>query len=171
LSLRTIGQQLGRSHTSLSREVRRALGSEAAVGLAYRASVGAERYEESRKRCGRGRKLEEGTALHQTVKDRLLIDGWSPEQIANRLKLQEGGEVSERTVSHETIYAQPRGELQELMIAELRQRKRQRGVRHRTKAGGPVSVPEAQRIAQRPAEVGLRGRPWGGGRQRRRWRS
>lgn len=160
LSLRSIGEQLGRSHTSLSREVRRALGPDAPEGSVYQAKAGAERYEESRKRCGRGRKLEEGTALHQTVKDRLLIDGWSPEQIANRLKLQEGGEVSERTVSHETIYAtiyaQPRGELQELMIAELRQRKRQRGVRRRTKAGGPVSVPEAQRISQRPAEVGLR---------------
>jgi IS30 family transposase len=160
LSLRSIGQQLGRSHTSLSREVRRALGTGAPEGSAYQAKVGAERYEESRKRCRRGRKLEEGTALHQTVKDRLLIDGWSPEQIANRLKLQEGGEVSERTVSHETIYAtiyaQPRGELRELMIAELRQRKRQRGIRRRTKAGGPVSVPETQRIAQRPAEVGLR---------------
>lgn len=161
MSLRSIGQQLGRSHSSLSREVRRALGAEGALAEStYQAKVGAERYAEARQRCRRGRKLAPGTALHQTVKDRLLIDGWSPEQIANRLKLQEGGEVSERTVSHETIYAtiyaHPRGELQELMIAELRQRKRQRGLRRRTKAGGPVSVPETQRIAQRPAEVGLR---------------
>lgn len=163
-SLRSIGQELGRSHTSLSREVRRA----SAVGsseeaLPYQASAGGTQYREARQRCRRGRKLEEGTPLYQTVKDRLVIDGWSPEQIANRLKLQEGGEVTDRTVSHETIYAtiyaQPRGELRDLMIAELRQRKRQRGLRRRTKAGGPVSVPDAQRIAERPAEVGLREAP------------
>lgn len=160
LSLRAIGEQLGRSHSSLSREVRRALTARSsAEGLSYQAQAGGVRYREARQRCRRGRKLESGTPLYQAVKDRLLIDGWSPEQIANRLKLQEGG-VTDRTVSHETIYAtiyaHPRGELRDLMIAELRQRKRQRGLRRRTKAGGPVSVPDAQRIAERPAEVGLR---------------
>lgn len=164
LSLRAIGQELGRSHTSLSREVRRALAvGSSQEGQTYQASAGGAQYREARQRSRRKRKLASDTPLYQAVKNRLLIDGWSPEQIANRLKLQECGAVTDRTVSHETIYAtiyaHPRGDLRELLIAQLRQRKRQRGLRRRTKAGGPVSVPDTQRIAERPAEVGLREAP------------
>jgi IS30 family transposase len=50
--------------------------------------------------------------------------GWSPEQIAGRLKQMHADAPSAR-VSHETIYAyiyaQPRGELRKLLIGALRQ--------------------------------------------------
>lgn len=115
LSLRAIGAQLGRSHTTLSREVRRVLGGEGVPeDSAYRAKAGGERYAGARQRCVRNRKLAEGTELRGTVQD-LLNEGWSPEQIASRLKGQEGGKASAQTVSHETIYAtlrrQPQGRM------------------------------------------------------------
>jgi IS30 family transposase len=113
LSLRAIGAQLGRSHSSLSREVRRVLADKgASEDSAYRAKAGGEQYADARRRCVRGRKLAEGTELRETVQD-LLNEGWSPEQIASRLKAQADGKASAQTVSHETIYAtlcrKPRG--------------------------------------------------------------
>jgi IS30 family transposase len=65
-----------------------------------------------------------------------LFGGWSPEQIAGRLKLTHPDEPVSR-VSHETIYsyiyAQPNGELRKLLVGALRQAHKKRLPRSRGK--------------------------------------
>ena len=82
-SNRKIAQELGRSASTISRELKR--------GRCYRhpymPSTAQIRYEKRRKNCGRKHKL----SIHKyREKVRKLIEEqhWSPEQIANRLKLE-----------------------------------------------------------------------------------
>src|SRR5699024_3532051 len=107
-SLRSIGRRLGRSPSTLSREVRR-------LGAAqYSAHEAGEGYRRRRRRSIRPRKLIDGTPLYEYVHDRLVLDRWSPEQIATRLRHMHPDD-SRLWVSHETIYAaiyaHPRGGL------------------------------------------------------------
>jgi transposase, IS30 family len=116
LSRREIARRLGRWPSSVSREI-----SRSRAGATCDAASAGHRIW-GRRRRGR-RKLVVGTALLQEVHAGLLV-GWSPEQIADRLKQMYPDEPTERT-SHETIYgciyAQPRGELRKTLIAALRQ--------------------------------------------------
>lgn len=126
LSRREIARGLGRWPSAVSREIARNR-----VGVTYDAVSAGQR---TRSRCRRGRrKLVVGTALLQEVHTGLL-GGWSPEQIAGRLKQMHPEEPSE-LVSHETIYAyiyaQPRGELRKLLIGALRQAHKKRLPRSR----------------------------------------
>jgi IS30 family transposase len=114
-SRRALARALGRAPSSVSREARRG------GGPSYDAARAAR---QARARRRRGiRKLVPGSALEREVRAELQR-GWSPEQIAGRLKRMHPDEPSER-VSHETvyayIYAQPRGELRQLLIGALRQ--------------------------------------------------
>jgi IS30 family transposase len=121
-------------------------------GETYDAVTGGAR---ARQRCRRGRrKLVEGSALSGTVR-RSLLHGWSPEQIAGRLKRMHPQDEAQR-VSHETIYAyiyaQPRGELRRVLIQALRQAHktrlpRARGADRRGRLCDRVSIHE------RPEEV------------------
>jgi IS30 family transposase len=126
LSRREIARGLGRWPSAVSREIARN-----GAGATYDA-VSAGQRTRSRRRGGR-RKLVAGTALVQEVHAGLL-GGWSPEQIAGRLKQMHPDEPAER-VSHETIYsyiyAQPQGELRKDLIAALRQAHKKRLARSR----------------------------------------
>lgn len=97
-SFRSIGKTLGRSHTSLLREVARNsdCGGEAEV-LEYSPTKAVK--EAVRRRQETRRKKLDEPALRHYVLDR-LTHGWSPEQIAGRLKKVNEG----RSVSYETIY-------------------------------------------------------------------
>jgi IS30 family transposase len=93
LSLREIGRSLGRSASTVSRELRR--------NVTYVGYLPRDAQEMARKRCYKApKKLDKHPELR--VK---LLEGlrkrWSPEQIAGRLAM----EKHEHTVSHETIYA------------------------------------------------------------------
>lgn len=97
----------------------------------------------------RRRKLARMPALLVAIADRLRA-GWSPEQIAGRLRL-EGGPAY---VSHETIYAwvyskegQDRG-----LARHLPSRRRRRRSRHGRKPRGAVFPPE-RAIRHRPKAV------------------
>ena len=111
-----LSRQLGCHRSTIGREMARCGGSSG-----YDAVRGGG---EARRRRRRGRlKLVTGSELLGQV-HRDLLDGWSPEQIAGRLK-QEHPADKAMQVSHETIYAyiyaQPRGELRRTLIAALRQ--------------------------------------------------
>lgn len=151
-SLRAIGRRLGRSASTLSRETRR---QEAAV---YSAHSAAADYRSRRSRCVRSRRLREGSSLFEFVHDRLVLDRWSPQQIAATLRDMHPDDASQR-VSHETIYAtiyaHPRGSLKQALVDALRQGKPRRG-RARTTAATRSWVPEALRIVHRPQEVAQR---------------
>ena len=150
--VRAIAARLGRSASTVSRELRR--GRDHGT---YNATGAARTYRERRLRCRRRRKLEEGTALHRLVHDRLVYLRWSPVQIAATLRTMPidecPGYVSHETI-YATIYAHPRGSLKQGMIQALRQAKATRG-RRRTAKGKSTCrfVPEARRIVHRPPEV------------------
>ena len=148
-SLRSIARRLGRSPSTLSRELRRA-----GPG-AYDATQAAQGYRERRAASRRPQLLIPGTALYQHVHDRLVFSRWSPQQIAARLRQMPDSErpglISHETI-YTTIYAQPRGALKQDMIAALRQAKPVRG-RRRTTAAARSFVPDELRIRNRPEAI------------------
>lgn len=103
-------------------------------------------------RRARRRKLVRIPALREAVIDRLQ-EGWSPEQIAGRLKFE--GHVT--TVSHETIYAyvySPDGQSQEL-ARYLPDRRKKRKPRYVGTARGMI-FPLERSIHNRPEHVKTR---------------
>ena len=156
-SLGAIGLLLGRSASTIGRELLRGR-PEGEPAQPYCAQRGGERYRTRRKRCGRRRKLVCGGWLHDFVQGKLIHRRWSPEQIAQRLRLMKPNDASAR-VSHETIYAtiyaQPRGGLKTAMVEALRQAKPARG-RRRTTLAGTSMVPKSLRIINRPEEIEAR---------------
>lgn len=95
LSLRAIARALGRAASTVSRELRR----NALDSGAYRPRIADGAYLLRRQRAA---VLERDAGLAGYVIDR-LAEGWTPEQIAGRLK--RGVERGLRAVSTETIYA------------------------------------------------------------------
>ena len=153
-SLRAIGSLLGRSPSTIGRELTRGWGDDGQYS-----PVSARRsYDAARLRSRRPRRLTEGSSLHIWVRGKLEHLHWSPEQIAGRLRAMHPDDPDQR-VSHETIYAaiyaQPRGGLKAAMIQALRQKKPTRG-RRRTTLAGSSMVPESLRITHRPEEIEAR---------------
>ena len=153
-SLRAIGLVLGRSASTIGRELRRGRPA-GEPSQPYCAQAGGAGYRARRKRCGRRRKLVEGSWLQDFVRGKLIHRRWSPEQISCRLRAMHPEDPA-RQISHETlyaaIYAQPRGGLKAEMIAALRQAKPARGLKRTTLAGGSIA-PESLRIIHRPEEI------------------
>jgi len=157
-TLRSIARDLGRSVSTVSREIaRNEVEIELGRRLRYEARTAGMAYRMRRERSVRCRKLVEGSALWQRVHDHLVYDRWSPQQIAARLRTMPPD--SDFQISHETIYAaiyaHPRGALKKAMVEALRQEKPNRGLRRTTLAKGGF-VPEALRIAHRPEAIAER---------------
>jgi len=93
LSQGEMARRLGRDKATISRELRR---NEAPAG--YLPDLAQRRYQARRQRCRRRPRLADRD-LRRTV-ILLLQQGWSPEQISGRLRL----EHDETVVNHETIY-------------------------------------------------------------------
>ena len=121
-SLRSIADQLGRSPSTISREVRRNGGY-----VVYRAADADQRAEQQARRP-KACKLRQNPALCRLVAAKLKLQ-WSPEQIAGWLKAQYANDTSMH-VSHETIYRslfiQARGVLKKQLRDELRTARRMR---------------------------------------------
>jgi len=155
-SLRSIAQALGRSASTLSREIGRNGGSQR-----YRAAAADSRAWTQALRpklC----KLATHNYLRQAVATKLALE-WSPQQIAGWLKWTNPGNEA-RQVSHETIYrslyVQARGVLKKQLIAHLRSQRVLRRSRHATMKGTRVGqIPDVVSISQRPASVADRAVP------------
>jgi IS30 family transposase len=93
-SLRSLALQLGRSHSSLVRELRRNLPPQV---HRYTPRLAHERALAKRSSRGRAERLKNGAVRAYVVAK--LKGGWSPEQISGRI----GRDLGER-VSHEAIY-------------------------------------------------------------------
>ncbi|MGQ0824887.1 MAG: IS30 family transposase [Actinomycetota bacterium] len=151
-SLNAIARQLGRSTSTISREVVANGGRDrySAWGAHQRARDGARRPKPCKLRAGR---------LCDEVARRLL-ELWSPDEIARRLPL-DFPDDPEMRVSHETIYqslfVQGRGELRRELARCLRSgrtcRKKRGVVDRRGRIPGMVN------ISERPAEVADRAVP------------
>jgi IS30 family transposase len=94
--------------------------------------------------------------------DRRWTSAWSPEQIANRLKVDFPDDESMR-ISHEAIYqalyVQSRGALKRELVACLRTGRALRVPRARARARGKGFVSEEIMISERPAEAADRAVP------------
>jgi IS30 family transposase len=149
-SVRQIAAQLGRSASTISREIGRHGGLHQ-----YRASdADVEAWDNARrpKLC----QLAGNGVLRDIVARKLQLD-WSPQQIAGWLALRYPAEDSMQ-VSHETIYrslfVQARGVLKKELLAHLRVRRMMRRARKATTEGQPRGqIVDAVSIRNRPAEV------------------
>ena len=184
--VREIARILGRSPSTISREIRRNA-STRAYSVEYRASV-AQWHAERRSRRPKIAKLAGNDTLREYVQDRLsgavqTLDGrvvagprvpewkgrnkprrqdrrwatcWSPEQIANRLKVDFPKDDSMR-ISHEAIYQalfiQGRGALQRELVACLRTGRALRVPRARSRQRATGHVTPEVMISRRPAEA------------------
>jgi IS30 family transposase len=182
--VREIARGLGRSASTISRELRRNAAVRGGV-LEYRASTAQWRADCRGRRpklaklavnavlcryvCDRlsgAVERPDGTAVagpavrwlgrrHGPGKDRRWARAWSPEQIANRLRVEFPDDESMR-VSHEAIYqslyVQGRGALRRELTACLRSGRALRVPRARTRRGKSFVTAEVM-ISERPAEA------------------
>jgi len=151
-SVQAIGRGLSRSASSISREIRR----NARKQNAYRAADAQRRAHRCSHQARRRAKLA-WLWLVRYVVARLML-GWSPEQIAARLKRDYPHDMRRR-ISHETIYASiyviPRGGLRRLLISCLRQHRKRRRPRYRS-SERRGQIPNRTPIGLRPPEVETR---------------
>ncbi|MGV9668960.1 IS30 family transposase [Nocardia niigatensis] len=154
MSLRDIAVELGRSPSTISREVERNGGRDA-----YRALDAQERAEQRRRRP-KQRLLERNTRLREHVVEKLELE-WSPEQIARRLLLDHADDPGMR-ISHETIYRSvytSRWKLIPKHLAETALRTRRpirKNKHHSVKGQWRSQIIGARPIEERPVEAETR---------------
>jgi IS30 family transposase len=159
LSVRQIALALGRSPSTVSREVRRNTAHGRRPGR-YRA-VAAQVAAERRARRPKPTKLACRPRLCAWVQRR-LEQRWSPEEIACRLRVDFPDDEQMR-ISHETIYralyVQGRGELRRELTRCLRTGRAVRKPRRRTAPGAHDKITDKVMISDRPAEADDRAVP------------
>ena len=161
LSIRRIATEMGRSPSTISRELRRNTASERGYmpHTAHRLSV-------ERRRRPRCPKLLGNDELFGYVQDK-LNKRWSPEQISHRL-CKDFPDSNDMRVSTETIYqaiyVHARGELKRDLARQLRRRSARKPHRQ-PHARRPRFVDPMTSIGDRPAEIEQRAVPghWEGG--------
>jgi IS30 family transposase len=149
-SIRSMAGLLGRSPSTVSREVRRNGGYDR-----YRAVTADERaWARARrpKRC----KLADSRWLRRAVSRKLRLN-WSPEQISGWLKRGHPGDGCYQ-VSHETIYrslfVQARGVLRKELLFHLRSKRTIRRSKQASQKGGAQGqIKDMISIRERPASV------------------
>ncbi|SHI04651.1 IS30 family transposase [Bradyrhizobium erythrophlei] len=149
-SARSIAKMLGRSPSTVSREISRNGGYDR-----YRAAL-ADDQAWARARRPKHCKLATNPGLRQAVTSKLRLN-WAPEQIAGWLK-RAHPEDENCQVSHETIYrslfVQARGVLKKELLCHLRSK---RTIRRSKQAGlhgdGRGQIKDPVSIRQRPAAV------------------
>ena len=185
IGVRAIARQLGRSPSTISRELRRNAATRGG-NLEYRAT-NAQWHADRRAKRPKVSKLAANDSLREYVQDRLageiarldgeLVSGpdvrwigrrhgrrqdrrwaksWSPEQIANRIRVDFPDDESMR-ISHEAIYqalyVQGRGALKRELVACLRTGRALRVPRARTQGRGKRFVTPEVMISEHPAEA------------------
>ena len=148
LSLCQIAKLLGRNKSTLSRELAR-------NGADYLPSKAQARYRRRRKKC-RPHKLLENSELFALVKKLFLEKHWSPEQIANRLNLEDYPiKISYKTI-YRAIYGgmfdtpeQKRSEGNRGAIRKLRHRGKPR--RPKGYVSNRGKIPISNELSERPA--------------------
>ena len=188
-SVRDIARRLGRSPSTVSRELRRNAATRGGR-LEYRASVaqwkaellarrpkvaelvsnkrlreyvqerlaGAVTLPDSDALVGPAARAWQGRSKPQRG-DRAWVSGWSPEQIAQRLRVEFPNDSSMR-ISHEAIYqalyVQRRGGLERELVVHLRTGRALRKPRARARRQAWAHVTPATLLSARPAEVAER---------------
>ncbi|MFF0412637.1 IS30 family transposase [Kitasatospora sp. NPDC004745] len=150
-TIRAIAGELGRSPSTISREIRR--NSRPGSG-SYRPHAAQARADARRPRPKTG-KIAENAGLRDFIQDR-LDRKWSPEQICQALR-DTFPERPEMHVVHETVYqalyVQGRGELRRELAAALRTGRARRKPHRQAACRQPRFATPTVMISERPAEV------------------
>jgi IS30 family transposase len=155
--MRAIGRQLGRSASTISREI----SLNRPPGRPYRA-VAAQAAAEARRRRPKPRKLADQRLRVEVEQG--LEKRWSPEEISARLTVDFPDDEAMR-ISHETIYqslfVQARGELRKDLTRRLRTGRALRRPRKRVdgRSDPDRRIPDKTMISERPAEADDRAVP------------
>jgi IS30 family transposase len=159
LGIREIARRLGRSPSTISREVARGCLARRPRGR-YKATVAQARAEAQACRP-KSAKLAQHPALRDWVADKLERLQWSPEQISRRLWLEFSDDESMR-ISHEAIYrslyVQGRGALRRELTVCLRTGRALRRPRRRAD-GRRERIKDKVMLSERPAEADDRAVP------------
>jgi IS30 family transposase len=151
LSQRAIAERLGRSPSTICRELARNRDPRTGQYVPERA----DRLAWERQKRPRPSKLSRQPALRQVVQQ-LLDRRYSPQQISGRLKVLHPDDETMR-ISHETIYqgiyVYPRGELKRELQASLRSGRGARQRRGSRRGSGRGKIVDAVPIGARPAEA------------------
>lgn len=154
-SIRSIAARLGRSPSTVSREVRSNIGPTGRYGP-YRA----QQLSTNRLRRPRARKID-NPRLRRAVQEK-LDKHWSPEQISGWLR-REFPDNDAMNVCHETIcqaiYVQSKGQLKRDIEAKLRSGRASRRPRSAADERKPRFMGPMVMIGERPAEAGDRAVP------------
>ena len=151
LSVRQIAAALDRSPSTISRELKRNSGTQ----VGYRSSYADQ---QTQARRWKGSRLERDASLRAAVMER-LASGWSPEQIAGRLKLEHG----RRLISYESIYRFIHAQIARTKDYRWRhclpRGKSKRGCRGRKGGGSQNFIEGRVSLAERPPDVADRKTP------------
>jgi IS30 family transposase len=144
-SVREMGRRLGRAASSISREVERNTG-----GRSYRPKQAHEKAQERAMRPGPRSFTEEVRADAESR----LREGWTPEIISERARLDGRASVCKETI-YKYIYADAKagGDLWE-KLPRARRKRHRRCPRHDGRGRG--KIPNQRMIDTRPAEVETR---------------
>lgn len=150
MSFRAIAELLGRSPSTISREVNQHGGRNG-----YRAAL-AEESSKKRSKRPKASRLSANAKLRRLIAAKLSED-WSPEQIAGWLRLEHPDDPSMR-ISHESIYralyCREDGPLGREAVKRLRSRRTMRRSRNSTRKGrGGGQLVGTQSIRERPSEA------------------
>lgn len=146
-SVRAIARTLGRDPGTISRELKRNASPEYRLYLSHRAH---SRAQGRRKAASRRPRLK-GAQIRRYVRAKLML-GWSPEQIAGRLRLDHPG----LSISQEAIYQylyHPQTEGRQELIRGLRRAHRRRKPRGLGRRERKPKIPNRIPIDLRPASV------------------
>ena len=145
LSIEKIALEIGRSKSTISRELRR---NQAPPGEYWPDTAHAKALQ----RCKRGTRLDLNLSLKEFVIDKLCCHYWTPEQISGYLSHRQ---KRLPTLSHETIYAwiYQSAQRKDKLWKFLPRHKAKRGLR-KNKGAGQGRIPHRISIHDRPKVVG-----------------
>ena len=156
-AVRAIAAELGRSPSTVSREIRR---NRHPGNGQYRPHAAQARADARRPRPKPG-KIGQNTELRDFIQDHLALR-WSPEQICHALRIR-FPDRPEMHVTHETVYqalyVQGRGELRRELARALRSGRARRRPHRQAYTRQPRSIPNMVMVSDRPAEADDRAVP------------
>ena len=154
-SLSKIAEMIGRNKSTVSRELKRNTGSSG-----YLPAAAHDLYLKRRRACHPNRKLDD-PVLYQYVKDRFLLDQWSPQQIEGRLILEKASSRVSFSTIYRAIYS---GSFDEPhlshgnrgAIRKLRHKGKSRHTRDYEERRGKIRI--SHELSERPEEAQSRSR-------------
>jgi IS30 family transposase len=144
-SIRKIAAAMGRSPSSISRELKR----NGASGGTYQPAYAGD---QARARRWRGSRMERDEELQRQVLERLRL-GWSPEQVSGRLAREAGAKIISHESIYRFIYAQIRRTDDRTWRHYLPRAKSKRGLRGKKGGSSVLHIKDRISLDNRPAEA------------------